>query len=116
MGAWDQYIGVTATGEPDFMLGNLPHTKDPFAKREDMSGPYAVYYVLYEAVSRKLVEDDPASSDWEASKGMINKGDIATMVLGSWAVEQCRGGRCRSGGCGVYAFPDHSGWQTLCFR
>ena len=105
MGAWDQYIGVTATGDPDFMLGNLAHTKDPFAKKDDMSGPYAVYYTLYEAVSRKLVEDDPASSDWEASKGMINKGEIATMVLGSWAVEQCRGAGAAPEDVGYMPFP-----------
>lgn len=105
MGAWDQYIGVTATGDPDFMLNNLAHTKDPFAKKDDMSGPYAVYYVLYEAVSRKLVEDDPASSDWEASKGMINKGEIATMVLGSWAVEQCRGAGSAPEDVGYMPFP-----------
>ncbi len=105
MGAWDQYIGITATGDPDFMLNNLAHTKDPFAKKEDMSGPYAVYYVLYESVSRKLVEDDPASSDWEASKGMINKGEIATMVLGSWAVEQCKGAGATPEDVGYMPFP-----------
>lgn len=89
MGAWDQYIGIPATGDPDFMNNKLPHMKNPFEKREDMTGPYAVYYVLYEAVRQKLVEEDPASSDWESSKGMINSGEVATMVLGSWAVEQC---------------------------
>ncbi|MDO5408681.1 MAG: ABC transporter substrate-binding protein [Eubacteriales bacterium] len=90
MGAWDQYIGIPATGDLDFMNNHIVHSKDPFAKRDDMTGPYAVYYVLYEAVARKLVEEDPASSDWESSKGAMNKGDIATMVLGSWAVNQCK--------------------------
>lgn len=90
MGAWDQYIGISATGDPKFKNIRLPHMKDPFAKKEDMTGPYAVYYVLYEAVKRGLVEEDPASSDWESSKGMMNKGEIATMVLGSWAVNQCK--------------------------
>ena len=89
MGQWDQYIGIPATGDANFM-NDIVHIKDPFAKRDDMTGPYAVYYTLYESVSRKLVEDDPASADWEASKGMINTGEIATMVLGSWAVEQCK--------------------------
>ena len=90
MGAWDQYIGSTATGDPDFINYKIVHTKNPFAKQKGMDGPYAVYYVLYEAVKRGLVEEDPASSDWEASKGMMNDGRIATMVLGSWAVGQCR--------------------------
>lgn len=90
MGAWDDYITVAATGDPDFKMVNLPHMKDPFSDRGDMTGPYAVYYTLYESVARKLVEEDPASSDWESSKGAINKGDIAAMVLGSWAVEQSK--------------------------
>lgn len=90
MGAWDAYIGVAATGDADFMNNTIVHTKDPFAKRDDMTGPYAVYYTMYESVARKLVEEDPASSDWESSKNMINKGEIATMVLGSWAVNQCK--------------------------
>ena len=42
---------------------------------------------MYEAVARKLVEESPASSDWESSKGKINKGEIGAMVLGSWAVQ-----------------------------
>lgn len=89
MGAWDAYTDIACTGDPDFK-NNMPHLKDPFAKRDDMTGPYAVYYIMYEAVARGLVEEDPASSDWESSKGMINKGEIATMVLGSWAVQQCK--------------------------
>ncbi len=89
MGAWDAYTDAACIGDPDFK-NNMPHMKDPFAKRDDMTGPYAVYYTLYESVARKLVEEDPASSDWESSKGMINKGEIVTMVLGSWAVQQCK--------------------------
>lgn len=90
MGAWDAYIGVAATGDVDFMNNTICHTKDPFAKKDDMTGPYAIYYTMYESVARGLVEDDPASSDWESSKNMMNSGEIATMVLGSWAVQQCK--------------------------
>lgn len=96
MGQWDAYVDIAATGDPNFK-NNLPHMANPFSKRDDMTGPYAVYYILYEAVARKLVEDDPASADWESSKTAINKGEIGSMVLGSWAVEQCRqaGGQLR---------------------
>ncbi len=90
MGAWDDYIGVTATGDANYMNNTICHTKNPFAKQDDMTGPYAVYYTLYESVARGLVEDDPASSDWESSKTKMNSGEIATMVLGSWAVQQCK--------------------------
>jgi ABC-type glycerol-3-phosphate transport system substrate-binding protein len=89
MGQWDSYIGISATGNPDFM-NDIVHMKDPFAKKDDMTGPYAVYYTLYEAVKNGLVEEDPASSDWESSKSKMNTGEIGTMVLGSWAVQQCK--------------------------
>lgn len=87
MGAWDAYIFGSATGDPDFH-SNLPHMANPFSDRGDGTGPYAVYYTLYESVARKLIEDDPMSTDWESSKGRINSGEIATMVLGSWSVQQ----------------------------
>ena len=87
MGAWDAYIFGSATGDPEFH-NNMPHMAHPFADRGDGTGPYAVYYTLYEAVARGLIEDDPMSTDWESSKGRINSGEIATMVLGSWAVQQ----------------------------
>jgi len=90
MGQWDAYIGIAATGDADYMNNTIVHTSNPFSATEDMTGPYAVYYVLYEAVARGLVEEDPASTDWESSKSMMNSGEIATMVLGSWAVEQCK--------------------------
>ena len=35
-----------------------------------------------------LTEDDFTTTSWEDSKGMINRGEIATMVLGSWAYSQ----------------------------
>ena len=88
MGAWNDYVGIASNGDPDYKNNKLLHQKDPFTKNSEMSGPYAVFYTLYEAVSRKLVEEDPASSDWESSKGKINSGEIATMVLGSWCVNQ----------------------------
>ncbi len=88
VGAWDAYVDIVSTGDPDFKY-SMPHIKEPFTKRDDMTGPYAVYYIMYEAVARKLIEDDPASTDWESSKGRINSGEIASMVLGSWAVKQC---------------------------
>lgn len=105
MGAWDAYIGVAATGDADFMNNTIVHTKDPFTKRDDMTGPYAVYYTLYESVARGLVEEDPASSDWESSKNKMNTGEIATMVLGSWAVQQCKDAGENPDDVGYMPFP-----------
>ena len=87
------------------MNHDIVHMKDPFAKRDDMTGPYAVYYTCYESVARKLVEEDPASSDWESSKARINNGEIATMVLGSWAVQQCKDAGDTPDDVGYMPFP-----------
>lgn len=105
MSAWDAYITGSATGDPDFANEEMVHGKDPFAKRDDMTGPYAVYYVLYEAVARGLTEDDPTTTDWEGSKGMINRGEIGTMVLGSWAVAQMKEAGDNPDDIGYMSFP-----------
>lgn len=104
MGQWDSYIGITATGSPDFM-NDIVHIKNPFEKNEQMTGPYAVYYVLYEAVHRGLIEEDPASSDWESSKSLLNNGEISSMVLGSWAVQQCKDAGANADDVAYMPFP-----------
>ena len=90
MGAWDAYIGVAATGKDTYMNQILPHAKDPFADQGNGTGPYAVYKILYDAAAEGLIEDDYTTTDWEGCKPMLNNGQIAAMVLGSWAVTQMR--------------------------
>ena len=47
MGAWDAYIGVTATGDADYMNNTICHTKESFAKtgRYDRSIRSLLYHV-----------------------------------------------------------------------
>ena len=90
MGAWDAYIGVAATGIAEYQNQILPHAKDPFADQGNGTGPYAVYWILYTAAAEGLIEDDYTTTDWEGCKPMLNNGDIACMVLGSWAFTQMR--------------------------
>ena len=88
MSAWDAYIDGCATGDTAFANEGLTKGENPFSDRGDGTGPYAVYNTLYEAVSRGLTEEDPTTTDWEGSKGMLNNGEIGCMVLGSWALPQ----------------------------
>ena len=88
MTAWDAYIDGGATGDPDFVNTGLTKGENPFSDRGDGTGPYAVYNTLYEAVKRGYTEDDPTTTDWEGCKGMINRGEIGCMALGSWAIVQ----------------------------
>lgn len=105
MGAWNDYVGVASNADADYKNNKLLHQKDPFTKNAENSGPYAVFYTLYEAVSQKLVEEDPASSDWESSKTQINNGEIATMVLGSWCVNQFKDAGDNPDDIGYMPFP-----------
>lgn len=88
MEQWDGQIAGTTTGDSAYMNQKLLHTKDPFKDYGDGTHPYALYKVLYDAVANGLTEDDFSTTAWEDSKGMINRGEIATMVLGSWAFSQ----------------------------
>ena len=105
MGAWDAYIGVTATGDASYMKQILLHTKNPFSDPGDGTHPYSVYKILYDAVADGLIEDDFSTTDWEGSKSMMNSGKIAAMVLGSWAVSQVQGVGDKGDDIGYMPFP-----------
>ena len=105
MGAWDAYLGGSATGDADYMNKVLLHTKNPFQNYGDGTHAYAVYKVLYDAAANKLIEDDYTTTDWEGCKGMINRGEIGTMVLGSWAFTQMQGAGPNPDDIGYMSFP-----------
>lgn len=105
MTAWDSYIDGGATGDPDFANTGLTKGQNPFADRGDGTGPYAVYNTLYEAVKRGLTEEDPTTTDWEGSKGMLNKGEIGCMALGSWSVVQMQQAGDNADDIGYMTFP-----------
>ena len=109
MSAWDAYIGGGATADADWMNVTMPQTHDAFAKGvptgDEESGPYAVYNILYEAVKCGLTESDPTTTDWEGSKPLMNHGQIATMVLGSWAIIQMQDAGPNADDIGYMPFP-----------
>ena len=105
MGAWDQYIAGSATGNPNYQNNLLLHEKNPFRNYGDGTHAYAIYKVLYDAVAEGLIEDDYTTTDWEGSKGMMNRGEIATMVLGSWAFSQMQSAGPNREDIGYMSFP-----------
>ncbi|CAM5573352.1 hypothetical protein SGLAM104S_09895 [Streptomyces glaucescens] len=46
--------------------------------------------LLHDIVHEKLSEKDPSTTNWEASKTLLAKGEIGSMLLGSWAITQLR--------------------------
>ncbi|WP_324787453.1 ABC transporter substrate-binding protein [Streptomyces sp. H51] len=63
----------------------LATSSAPWAAGTDLN---VIDTLLYDVVHDKLVEKDPTTTNWENSKGMIARGRIATMQLGSWAISQ----------------------------
>ena len=88
MGAWDAYIGIVTNGDNTYMNQKFVHTANPFKDPGDDTGIYNLYRILFDAVANDLIEDDYTTTDWEGCKGMLNRGEIGTMVLGSWAYAQ----------------------------
>ena len=105
MGAWDDYIGGTATGDAKYLNQVFEHTKNPFKDPGDGTHAYNVYKILYDAVADGLTEDDYSTTDWESSKNKLNAGEIATMVLGSWAVTQIQAAGDNAEDVGYMPFP-----------
>jgi len=105
MGSWDDYTGISATGDVNYTNGTLLHEKDPFRDYGDSTHPYTVYKILYDAVAQGLTEDDYSTTDWEGCKGMINRGEIGCMVLGSWAYPQMEAAGDNAADIGYMPFP-----------
>lgn len=105
MEQWDGQIAGTTTGDPTYMNQKLLHAQDPFKDYGDGTHPYALYKVLYDAVAGGLTEEDYSTTAWEDSKGMINRGEIATMVLGSWAFSQMVAADAHGEDVGYMPFP-----------
>lgn len=105
MEQWDGQIAGTTTGDALYKNQKLLHTQDPFKDYGDGTHPYALYKVLYDAVANGLTEEDFSTTAWEDSKGMINRGEIATMVLGSWAYSQMVAADSHGEDVGYMPFP-----------
>ncbi|MDE7478344.1 MAG: extracellular solute-binding protein, partial [Lachnospiraceae bacterium] len=104
-GQWDAYLGAITTGDTTWLNQKFTHAAEPFADNGDGTGAYALYKILYDAVAQGLTEDDYTTTDWEGCKGMINRGEIGTLVLGSWAVAQMKAAGDTPDDIGYMPFP-----------
>ena len=104
-GQWDAYLGAITTGDQTWLNQKFAHTAEPFKDNGDGTGAYALYKILYDAVANGLTEEDFTTTDWEGCKGMINRGEIGTMVLGSWAIAQMKEAGDNPDDIGYMPFP-----------
>ena len=105
MGAWDAYVGIVSNGDDTYMNQKLVHTAEPFSDPGDNTGAYNIYRILYDACKNGLIEDDYTTTDWEGCKGMLNRGEIGSMVLGSWAYAQMQEADSHPEDVGYMPFP-----------
>ena len=113
LGQWQAYI-TGVSGDSNYVNNEMCNDTAPFTEGQPA---YEVYKLLYDIVDNDLCEDDPVSSDWEASKEMINNGEIACMAVGSWAVNQFKSAGSNGDDIGYMPFPvtaeDGNLYQTL---
>lgn len=102
--AWDFY-DAGAMGDGRYRYYTMPYETNPFANRGNGTGIYAIYNILYTAVSEGLIEDDPNATNWELCKASINNGEIGCMALGSWAVPQMQAAGNHPEDIGYMPFP-----------
>lgn len=81
-----QWVGNrgSVTNDPAWEIG-LIRDAAPFSEGKDL---YVLSKLQHDIVAQGLSEEDPATTDWETSKGLLGSGKIAAMVLGSWSVTQ----------------------------
>lgn len=84
---WEQYPYIEMTGDRDYRENKFVNELNPYGKD---TTHYQVYQLLYNIVKEELCEEDPAKSDWEQSKEMLNNGKIGCMAIGSWAMSQVK--------------------------
>ncbi len=88
---------------PNF-ANEMVFTEAPFAEG---TTHYTIYKLMYDLVAEGLTEADPTTTDWESSKPAIGKGEVATMVLGSWAIVQMQDAADNPDDIGYMPFPSN---------
>lgn len=99
---WQGALSTTAGNETYYNIDMLDDPR-PF---EAGDPHYEHYKLMYDVAEQGLIEADPLTTDWEASKVMMNEGEIATMVLGSWALEQIQGAGPNADDIAIMAYPN----------
>lgn len=85
---WDTFSYIEMTGNADYKYRYFTYEKDAYLEG---STHYQSFRLLYDIVDKGFCESDPAKSDWEKCKGMLNEGKIGCLAIGSWAISQFKG-------------------------
>ncbi|MGW0532522.1 ABC transporter substrate-binding protein [Streptomyces sp. NPDC003032] len=72
----------------------LATSTEPWAKGSDLN---VIDTLLHDIVHTELAEKDPTTTNWESSKNLLAKGEVGSMLLGSWAITQMRDAAQKAG-------------------
>ncbi|MFD0263446.1 ABC transporter substrate-binding protein [Kitasatospora indigofera] len=89
---WSNNVG--SVGCDPRATAELSVSDTPWSAGSDLN---VIDTLLHDIVARGLAEKDPTSTDWERSKTLLAKGDVAAMQLGSWAVAQMQDAARKAG-------------------
>ncbi|MCD0449229.1 extracellular solute-binding protein [Actinocorallia sp. API 0066] len=107
---WSQVLGAVSC---DAGAQAALTTGDPWAPGADFAVGDGL---LFDAVAQKLTEPDPTTTNWEESKGLLAKGKVGAMFLGSWAVPQIQAAAEAAGldpqTIGFMPFPNQSNGKS----
>lgn len=78
---WEWNARGSLTADANYK-NKLIYMVNPFEKGKPY---YTVMEMLYNVVKMGLVEDDPATSNWDTCKNLLAQGKVACTVIGSWA-------------------------------
>lgn len=92
-------------GDASYIVDEMANDATPF---DEGKPHYVVYKLLYDIVDQGLCERDPFTTDWDASKIAMAKGEIGSMTLGSWAVGQIQEAATEAG-----EDPDNIGYMPF---
>ncbi|MFG2044155.1 ABC transporter substrate-binding protein [Dactylosporangium sp. NPDC048998] len=104
LGQWEGARGAVS-GDPDAVT-KLGKDDAPWSPGKEQ---YIIDSLLYDAVKGGYTEPDPATTNWEQSKGLLGTGKIATMMLGSWSIVQMQEAATNKDDIGYWPFPNQVG-------
>lgn len=97
---WEGHRG-SISADPE-AANALAETDAPWAEGEEH---FVIDSLLFDAVAAGLTEEDPITTNWEESKGLLGRGEVSAMVLGSWAITQMQDAADDPADIGYLPFP-----------
>lgn len=103
LGNWTDFPYIEMTGNPNYKGNEFIYINNPFTRGKTH---YEVYGLLYDIVHDGLAEPDINVTEWYPVCQALNKGEIACMIMGSWALSQIKSVGPNPDSIGFMPFPN----------